>query len=230
MKFVKTELFAGAAPQKRRGGLLALALALALLSGCAKSAYEGAAVEQLQAEQEKASVQRLGNGREGFVIREISDMTAESLDDFERAIVMMDDHNYEKAIELLENVIEQSPGVTAPYVNLAMAYARIGKTEPAERHLKTALALFPDHPAVSNEYGLLLRKSGRFTEAREIYEKALDSFPEYLPVHLNLGILCDLYLNDQECALKQYGIYSEAMPEDEQVEIWIAELQLRLGR
>ncbi len=231
MKFFKTKLFTGVvAPQKRGGGLLSLALALTLLSGCAKTAYEGASVEQFQAEREKASVQRLEGGRQGFVIREISNMTGESLDDYERAVVLMDDHNYEKAIELLEKVIGQSPGVTAPYVNLAMAYARIGKTEPAERHLKTALALFPDHPAVSNEYGLLLRRNGRFTEAREIYEKALDSFPEYLPIHLNLGILCDLYLNDLVCALKQYEIYSEASPEDDQVEIWIAELHLRLGR
>jgi tetratricopeptide (TPR) repeat protein len=107
---------------------------------------------------------------------------------------------------------------------------RMGKPAPAEQHFKTALGLVPNHPAASNEYGLLLRKSGRFEEARDIYEKALASFPDYLPVHRNLGILCDLYLNDPECALKQFEIYSEGMPADAQVKIWIAELRMRLGR
>ena len=59
---------------------------------------------------------------------------------------------------------------------------------------------------------------------------ALASFPDYLPIHKNLGILCDLYLNDPECALKQFEIYSERMPADAQVKIWIAEVRTRLGR
>jgi tetratricopeptide (TPR) repeat protein len=175
-------------------------------------------------------VARLDDGRQGFVIRENPGMDAESRGEFERAVAMMNDGKDDKAIELLTKVIERSPGVTAPYINLAKACMRTGKPEPAEQHLKTALGLVPDHPVASNEYGLLLRKGGRFKEAREIYEKSLASFPDYLPVRRNLGILCDLYLNDPECALKQFEIYSEGMPTDGQVKIWAAELRMRLGR
>ncbi len=176
------------------------------------------------------SVERIQDGRQGFVIRESAGMDVESRGEFERAVAMMNDGKNDKAIELLTTVIERSPGLTAPHINIAMAYMRTGKPEPAEQHFKTALGLIPDHPVASNEYGLLLRKGGRFKEAREIYEKALASFPDYLPLHRNLGILCDVYLNDPECALKQFEIYSEKTPADAQVKIWVAELRMRLGR
>lgn len=215
---------------RRRAGL-ALVTVLALFSGCAT----GAKVVQQPVTNPEPAVQgptvvRLEDGRQGFVIRENPGMDAESRDEFERAVALMNDGKYDKAIELLTKVIERSPGVTAPYINLAVAYMRTNKPEPAEQRLKTALGLVPNHPVASNEYGLLLRRGGRFKEAREIYEKALASFPDYLPVHRNLGILCDLYLNDPECALKQFEIYSEAMPADAQVKIWIAELRMRAGR
>jgi len=150
--------------------------------------------------------------------------------DFDRAVVMLNDQQYAPAIALLEKVIEQAPGVTAPYIDVAIAYQRIGKLERAEEHLKAALSLVPDHPVACNEYGLLYRKTGRFAEARAIYEKAIVRFPEYYPVHRNLGILCELYLNDLACALEHYEIYSEARPEDKQVKLWVADLRSRLGR
>jgi Tfp pilus assembly protein PilF len=205
-------------------GLMTMMLILTILSGCSGSVEEGSAIK------EGMSIERLQDGREGFIIKESSNMDTESLEDFERAVAMMEERNYDEAIELFEKVIAGSPGNTAPYINVAMAYVKLDKLDPAEEHLKTALALVPDHPVVSNEYGLLLRKSGRFTEARDIYEKTLKSFPEYLPAHKNLGILCDLYLNDPKCALKQYEIYSKAMPDEEQVKMWIADLSMRLGR
>jgi tetratricopeptide (TPR) repeat protein len=156
-------------------------------------------------------------------------MDAESRRDFEQAVVMMNEGAFDRAIVLLEQVIEAAPNATAPYINLAQAQIRLGQLEQAEGHLQTALRLVPDHPVAGQEYGLLLRKTGRFAEARTIYEKTLSTFPEYFPVRRNLGILCDLYLSDLACALEQYEIYSAAAPEDEQVKIWIADLRLRLG-
>lgn len=176
-----------------------------------------------------ASVVRLADGRKGFVITEVCSINDALRRDFASAVAMLNDQDYVNAIDLLQKIIEQSPGVTAPYINIAIAYQYTGKAEQAEGHLKTALGLVPGHPAACNQYGLLYRKSGRFKEAREIYEKALKSFPEYYPAHRNLGILCDLYLNDPACALEHYEIYSLYMPEDSHVKMWIADLRARLG-
>jgi Flp pilus assembly protein TadD len=198
----------------------------AIFSGCVTSAK----VTQQPDTNQELSVTRLKDGREGFIITEVPKMDAASRRDFDHAVALLKDQDYGRAIDLLEKVIGQSPGNSAPYIDVAIAYQRIGKPEQAEEHLKSALKLFPEHPVACNEYGLLYRKTGRFAEARAIYEKALARFPDYYPLHRNLGILCDLYLDDPECALKQFEIYSGRMSADAQVKIWIAELRTRLGR
>jgi len=222
LQWSKTRIYAGA---------VVLMTVLWVLSGCATSGKVKRASAVLGLSGAKGpSVARLEDGRQGFIIKEVPQMDAASHRDFERAVAMLEKQDYGRAIDLLEKVIAQSPGVTAPYINIAIAYQHIGKPEQAEEHLKTALRLVPEHPVACNEYGLLYRKSGRFAEAREIYEKTLARFPDYYPVHRNLGILCDLYLNDSACALDHYEIYSQNRPEDRQVKLWIADLRIRLGQ
>jgi Tfp pilus assembly protein PilF len=220
---------------------------LLALAGCAtngkvkpttvsqESSLDNGKVKSTTASQESSldkgfTVAQLEDGRQGFIITEVPQMDEASRKDFERAIAMMKEQDYGQAIDILEKIIEKSPGVTAPYIDIAIAYRLIGKPEKAEEPLKAALQLVPDHPVASNEYGFLCRKAGRFADARAIYENAIARFPDYNPLHRNLGILCDLYLDDPTSALEHYEIYSEAKPEDKQVKMWIADLRARLGR
>jgi len=204
---------------------------LLALAGCATNGkVKPSKVSQESSLDKGFTIAQLEDGRQGFIITEVPKMDEASRKDFDRAIAMIKDQDYGQAIDILEKIIEKSPGVTAPYIDIAIAYRHIGKPEKAEEHLKTALQLVPDHPVASNEYGLLCRKAGRFADARAIYEKAIARFPDYYPMHRNLGIICDLYLNDPECALEHYEIYSQAKPEDKQVKLWIADLRARIGR
>jgi tetratricopeptide (TPR) repeat protein len=217
-------------------GYLLLGIGLSLVAGCAtagKAKVEPAKAAPVAAAQPSPSlpagpsVAHFTDGREGFSIKEPSAMDAQLRADFEQASVMIKDARYDKAIELLEKVIAQSPEMTAPHINVAIAYRQINKPDEAELHLIKALEMIPGHPVASNEYGLLLRKAGRFAESRLIYEKALTAFPEYHPIHKNLAILCDLYLKDLACAIEHYEIYSQAMPKDPQAKLWLADLQTR---
>lgn len=149
--------------------------------------------------------------------------------DFESAIKLLQAGEYEKAIELLEKVKKGSQKNSAPYINISMAYEKVGKLKQAEENLKQALAINPEHPVANNEYALLLRKTGRYTEAKQLYERVVERYPEFIPAKKNYGILCELYLDDAPCALAQYEEYSELNPDDEDVKLWIAALKQRLG-
>jgi tetratricopeptide (TPR) repeat protein len=212
-------------------GWLAATVAALLLIGCVTAApVKPTPAASKPDETNTAGVRRLENGRQGFVITEVGQMSDAVRRDFNSAVGLLNEEHYEDAVTLLEQVVEQSPGVSAPHINLGIAYQRTGKPDMAEAQFKTALSLVPGHPVVCNQYGLLCRKSGRFEEARTLYGQALAAFPEYYPVHRNLGILCDLYLNDLPCALEHYEVYSRCAPEDEQVKLWIFDLRARLGK
>jgi Tfp pilus assembly protein PilF len=205
-------------------------VSLLALAGCATNGkVKPITVSQEPSLDKGFTVAELEDGQQGFIIKEVPQMDEASRKDFSRAIAMMKDQDYGQAIDILEKIIEKSPGVTAPYIDIAIAYRVIGKQEKAEEYLKAALQLVPEHPGACNEYGLLCRKTGRFAKARTIYEKALARFPDYYPLHRNLGILCDLYMDDPVCALEHYEIYSKAKPKDKQVKLWIADLRARLG-
>lgn len=150
-------------------------------------------------------------------------------EDFDRAVELLHKEKFEEAIKLLQKVIQQSQNNSAPYINIALAYEKTGEMGLAEDNLKKALAINPNHPATMNEYALLYRRTGRFAEAKKLYERLLDKFPSFMPARKNLGVLCELYLNDYRCALDQYEAVQSAFPDDEESKLWIVGVKQKLG-
>lgn len=134
------------------------------------------------------------------------------------------------AIEGLESSAESLPDRAAPRVNLAIALRRAERFEEAEAILNEAIGLHPRHVVAHNELGLVYRKLGRLADSRESYERAIALYDDFHPAHRNLGILCDLFLEDAPCALAHYRRYQEIVPDDEQVAIWIADLEQRAAQ
>ncbi len=148
--------------------------------------------------------------------------------DFNKAVALMKQEKNAQAIEILKTVIEREQRLPAPFVNIALAYNRIGESAMAEENLLKALTLDMGNAIANNELGLLYRKQGKFDAARMAYQKAIDNNPEYLPAKRNLGVLCDLYLRDFECALEQFEAYLYLQAEDKTMAIWVADVKLRL--
>jgi len=166
----------------------------------------------------------------GFTITEEVRVGAGVRNDFERALHLLAQEDYESGIALLVEVTEAAPFVTTPHIDLAIAYGHVNDLERAEASIKAALELNPRHPVALNELGIIYRKSGRFAEARASYEKALELYPDFHFARRNLAILCDIYLADPECALENYQRYTAAVPDDEAAAMWIADLRARVGK
>lgn len=159
-----------------------------------------------------------------------ADIDSDIQEDFQRAVAFLKDGKYDSAIEILRSVIEREQRFAAPFVNLGMAYIKQGDKKQAEENLRKALDIDLGHPVANNELGLLYRKEGRFEDARKAYENALVGHPDYLPARKNLGILCEIYLRDLNCALEHFEQYQKYVPDDKAVNIWVVDLQRRLGQ
>jgi Flp pilus assembly protein TadD len=198
-----------------------------------RSTGDAAAAEDVavavERERSPRDIAKVDSDDMGFTVTEQLRISGQARTDYDLAMQYLMQDRIEEGIEQLHRVIEQVPDVTAPYIDLGIAYGRLGDTESAETAFLDALELTPDHPIAHNELGIVYRRTGRFEEARASYERAIEIHPSFHYARRNLAVLCDLYLQDSTCAIEHYQAYLDAVIDDDQVEIWVADLRARTG-
>ncbi len=160
---------------------------------------------------------------------ELESVAEKALPDYVRAIKVMREGEYKKALVMLQSLSSRFPQLSGPVVNQGIAYLKMEQYEDAEKVLKKAVKVNERNPYAHNNLGIALREQGKFKEAQEHYRTALELDPKYARAHFNLGVLAELYLQDLKLALKHFRRYQQLQNEpDENVANWISDLKRRV--
>ena len=147
------------------------------------------------------------------------------------ALEMLQAEDYEQALPLLQRANEKVGRSAEVIANLGVAQAELGEYEKALENLKRALSMSPGNLDVVNQIAVTYRMQGEFDKAKQLYEKQIATHPQSARAHYNLGVLCELYLNNPSCALNHYKQFQalSATPDDT-VKIWVQVLEAKVGQ
>lgn len=148
--------------------------------------------------------------------------------DYANALEYMRAEQYSEAIQILKKVAQKDSRLSGPWVNIGIAYRTLGELDKADEAIETAIKINPKNPYAYNQAGIIRREQGKFSESMSMYQKALAEYPDYASVHLNLAILCDLYLQKIVCAKEHYQAYQTLDSDNnKQVVAWLSDLERR---
>lgn len=148
---------------------------------------------------------------------------------FKQGVKAFKKKEYLKARRLFVNLTQIQKELSGPYLNLALIAEKQKQPEAAESYFQQATEVNKKNIYAYNQYAIFLRGQGRFQEAREQLEQALEIWPDYPDGHRNLGIILDLYLGEHQQALLHYKKYQSLLDKpDRLVKAWIVDLERRL--
>ena len=166
--------------------------------------------------------------KERVVLEKTYKVSASIKQQFAYANEAMALEDYQQAISIFKRVAEQEPRASGPWINMAIAYRKLDQIDNADKAIEKAVELNPKNPYALNQAGIIKREKGAFADAEKMYREAISEYPNYSNAHLNLAILCDLYLQKIVCAKSHYQAYQEIeKSDDKQVIAWISDLSRR---
>src|SRR5256885_14747094 len=125
-------------------------LALFLVVGCApaarRTAKAGSTTTKAPVQPPSAFVD-VQRDASGITLTQHVPVSDEVRADYESAVHMLEQTQYDQAIALLLKVTGKAPALTAAHINLSTAYARIGDLDRADASLQKAVESNTQHRA-----------------------------------------------------------------------------------
>lgn len=150
---------------------------------------------------------------------------------YRRAITELNNNELDKAeISFLE-MVKLQPDLAGPWANLALLYIMQKKYDKAEKHIQEALNRNTKMAQALNMAGYLAEKKNQINKARNFYEQAISSKPDYAIAHYNLALVHDVYLQNLAKAVEHYERYLSLIKhEDIKTREWVQELKRNLDK
>ena len=96
---------------------------------------------------------------------------------------------FDKALEIYENILKNDPNDLSALQNIAISYKHMGNHDRAFEIYDKIFSINPNHSASLNNCGNLYMQIGNYKRAIEYYEKALEIDPNAKNTYANLGSL-----------------------------------------
>lgn len=158
-------------------------------------------------------------------------VAAQGSEEMVKAVGFLMVKNYPQAEANLEEIVRVRPDIAEAHFNLAWVRQQLGAHTRVVDAVLPGLALRPNEIRAWLLLALSERELGRFADAEASYHAGLALAPNDPRLHLNAGILYDLYLQKPAEALEHYRRYQalQAVP-DAKVAGWIAVLDRQVAR
>jgi tetratricopeptide (TPR) repeat protein len=155
-------------------------------------------------------------------------ISTELVESYKNAISLMRKGDTKKAFHIFNDISRSDDRLSGPHANIGMIYLKSGQLKEAKMAFKKALKRNPENLIALNQLAIFKRKEGDFLDARKDYEKIIKIKSSHKYAHLNLGIVCDIYLQDYPCALIHYENYLKIAGNDQVVNNWLIDLKERM--
>jgi tetratricopeptide (TPR) repeat protein len=113
------------------------------------------------------------------------------------------EQQYAEAVAAYEEAVGMSRTNWGYFLNLGLAYKKLGKKDESLAVFRKAVELSPESYSSNKELGEALAKGSVFDEAKKYYQKAVDLSPDDPDAHYNLGA-CLTNTGEQDAALEHF--------------------------
>jgi len=106
-----------------------------------------------------------------------------------QALVEMENEQYQEAVPILQQVLEQEPNTPIAFLQLGRAYMSLKEYEKAVAPLRTLVEKKPDDAFARYEFGCALVKTGNWAEAAPHFEAAVSQMTGSAIMHFYLALV-----------------------------------------
>ncbi|WP_156312552.1 tetratricopeptide repeat protein [Marinagarivorans algicola] len=150
---------------------------------------------------------------------------------FQQGIALIEDQKWSQAQIHFEQLTQQVPTFSGPWVNLGLSLWRQDLYEPAEHAFEQAILKNDKNGDAYNLYAVMMREQGDFKKAEALYKQAIAVWPHNVISHRNLGVLYDMYMGRFDEAYYHFEQCAKIMATpDKKLRGWMVDIKRRQAK